>query len=198
MPKKTSGKDHFGSFTRRLAKWSSRVTQTFNEVAARVESQGDSQPTALDMIVAAVEYSWREIAKAVPSERFDTGEIDSWLAFKPWTDFDTFRLYQVAKYPQGYLESERSPVHWRQLDLDWLGKVWPAIAAKRDRPIVSRQNVGKSTANKLRREGWANAIDELLISQIDTIRPYATQIPNDSIPLKPVNQTRGTSDIWTR
>ena len=103
-----------------------------------------------------------------------------WLAFRPWISLDWLMRYQVVKYPQGYVESDRLPIRWRYYDVDWLEKVAPGVAARMEQPHEFGRKSEESAVDQLLREGWAKAIDGLLPSQIEMYRSARTVSENDN------------------
>ena len=126
---RSSGADeHSRPFTFRLAKWIWRVLQTFDLSEWRgrgiLGNGGIYEPYPQDVLDLAGEYAWRESAKSVLGEPFETELLDLALATEPWRDRDSLLRYQEARDALG------SPgcVNWRYRDVEFLQRVSPGAA----------------------------------------------------------------------
>ena len=94
-------------FTSRVAKWAFRVSQvveTGERLLFVAQDNGDDwypwsggtidSPIESDLLLIALEYSWREAAAVVLNEPFHTRDLDKWIAFMPWKGDDWFNRYK--------------------------------------------------------------------------------------------------------
>lgn len=137
----------YGMFSRRLAKWVWRVAQalfpgntetatlfspsqpvtgTFDDVDEPQERPKVWTPTADDVLMIAVEYSWRELASVVLDEPFDTVDLDLLLALTPWKGRSYLERYHQYRDELGQFEW----LEWHFRDIDWIDKINPGLAAK--------------------------------------------------------------------
>ena len=190
-----SESEHFGPFTRRLAKWTWRVLQALEGTANRGDARhfavaGEfdagwrlsdrdddlpvllsfdeepkkpvpSTPTAGDVIDVAREYAWREIASVVIEPRFDTTDLDMFLAFTPWRDRSWLKLYQRARD-----RSEIEMIHWHLFDLEWLDRVDPKFAQSHRERLPDMFQSPDIEAAQLATQLRLRKVDGLLRSQL--------------------------------
>ncbi|MCH7620714.1 MAG: hypothetical protein IH870_02335 [Chloroflexi bacterium] len=207
----------YGPFTRRLAKWCWRVLKAFGvsysgyrvgldvfsndsdenrpvdkpSVSAFIEPFGDD--VIDDIWFVSLEFSWREIASTVMDEPFDTRDLDLWLAFAPWKGREWMDRYLTVKYDETFDESsQRVPIHWHLLDMEWLDRVVPIVAENRrafSPDSIKREPLPlRSDIDHMFYEHWQKLIDGLLGSQINLYRKHLGQDPdiarlfNDGMP----------------
>lgn len=111
-----------GPFTRRLAKWVWRVAHAMKAPGGNPALSDDGEmpdvliPDARDHVWVALEYAWREVAAAVLGVPFDTGDLDNWLAMRPWAREYRLRAFHARRDGTG-----AGLVEFHHDDLEWLG-----------------------------------------------------------------------------